>query len=470
MIWTLVAGVLAMGVFGLLMAWRAQQRGQRVEGLSRELADRDPSRRAAAAEVAVDLGLRHVAAPLLRAVATETDPATRLRMAAAVLRRCWEPVSTDDMVAVRLWSAQVLAEPTEPEPPSTLSAVTRGRAVHLPEDLGRSADTPGIETVLVTGAGGPAGQSVIDACRAQGYRVVGVDRDPDAFGLRTADRDAVVLPSSHPDFAESLRSVLVEYSVDALVSTIAEEVEVLADLADLFAECGTATLLPPVAAVAACVDKLKFHEQMTRAKVLVPDTALGEAPPGPGPWIVKPRFGRGSRGVTMARTRTAVKAAVAGDVEMIVQKQMEGREFTADCLLDPEGRVAVVVPRWRLATRGGISVVGETFRHSGVDRAARRTLTSLGLRGPACVQGFVTPDNHVVIIEVNPRFSGGLDLTLGAGADVVGQYLRMIAGLPIDVRRLDWLEGTRMVRGFHTLIDTPTTLLTPVETVAEVAV
>ena len=50
---------------------------------------------------------------------------------------------------------------------------------------------------------------------------------------------------------------------------------------------------------------------------------------------------------------------------------------------------------------------------------AAAALAAVGLTGPANVQGFVADDGAATVVEINPRFSGGLPLTLAAGADVV---------------------------------------------------
>jgi carbamoyl-phosphate synthase large subunit len=50
--------------------------------------------------------------------------------------------------------------------------------------------------------------------------------------------------------------------------------------------------------------------------------------------------------------------------------------------------------------------------------------------------------------EVNPRFSGGLPLTLAAGADVVEEYLRGVMGLPLRPERLVARPGVKMMRYF----------------------
>jgi carbamoyl-phosphate synthase large subunit len=49
---------------------------------------------------------------------------------------------------------------------------------------------------------------------------------------------------------------------------------------------------------------------------------------------------------------------------------------------------------------------------------------------------------------VNPRFSGGLPLSLHAGADLVGEYLRAIMGRDPRADRLVARPGVTMVRYF----------------------
>ena len=75
-------------------------------------------------------------------------------------------------------------------------------------------------------------------------------------------------------------------------------------------------------------------------------------------------------------------------------------------------------------------------------------LKAVGLIGPANVQGFVTDDGAVVIHEVNPRFSGGLPLSLAAGADLVEEYLRAIMGAAVRPERLVGRPGVLMLRHF----------------------
>ena len=131
----------------------------------------------------------------------------------------------------------------------------------------------------------------------------------------------------------------------------------------------------------------------------------------------------------------------------IVQHALAGREFTADLLVDRGGELVGCVPRWRLETKSGISTKGETFDDPSVRGAAARTVAAVGLEGALNLQGFVEGDTTTVV-EVNPRFSGGLPLSLAAGADLVGEQLRGTLGEPIRRERLQARPGVRMSRYF----------------------
>jgi carbamoyl-phosphate synthase large subunit len=168
----------------------------------------------------------------------------------------------------------------------------------------------------------------------------------------------------------------------------------------------------------------------------------------PGPWTVKPRSGRGSRGVRQLDTAAEVAGALRADPELLAQTRLTGREFTADALVARDGRLLTVVPRWRAETKAGISVKGATFDSPAVTDAVADTLAAVGLTGPANVQGFVDDAGRATVVEVNPRFSGGLPLTLAAGADVVATYLAGVRDPHAELPLLWFSPGVRMSRYF----------------------
>jgi carbamoyl-phosphate synthase large subunit len=153
------------------------------------------------------------------------------------------------------------------------------------------------------------------------------------------------------------------------------------------------------------------------------------------------------------QTRSHLAAALRQVPDPLVQTQLTGREFTADVLVDVTGAVVCVAPRWRVETRGGISTKGATFSDDEVTNVVSLVVKSLDLVGPANVQGFVAEDGAVAVHEVNPRFSGGLPLTLAAGADMVEEYLRGVMGMPLRPERLVARPGVSMMRYFSEVFE-----------------
>ena len=303
--------------------------------------------------------------------------------------------------------------------------------------------------IVVTGAGGAAGVAVIRALRASGERVAAVDADPLAAGLALADERAVISRACTPEFFDDLCAAVSRFGADVVLCTVSEEMLVLAGREDELADAGASVWLSPRASVATCVDKWEFARAVRAAGFPSPATAWGpHAQHVPGPWIVKPRFGRGSRDVYPVDDCDELQWAAARVADPIVQTRLTGREFTVDVVIDREGQVAGAIPRWRLETKAGISTKGRTFVDPHVSALAAHTATTLGLQGAVNVQGFVADDGTVSIVEVNPRVSGGLSLTQAAGADVVGELVRGSRGEPLQPERLQFQAGVTMSRHF----------------------
>lgn len=410
--------------------WRAALRVREHRVMADALHDDDPVARCAAVRVAVDHGLRRHAKLLLSQAESERDPDVRDTMMRALEASFIDPTSNSELLRLQLWARR---ERWQRLPPDR----SAGRRDHDIVEPGKS--------VIVTGAGGAAGVAVIRALTGR-VRVIGADCDATAAGQGLADDFAVIPRADDPDLVPTLVKIAQRTGATALLSTVAEELGALHYGVDLLHEAGLATWLPPAVGVRICLDKWRFALLCERNGVPVPATGLATNLDVPGPWIVKPRFGRGSRDVHAADTEDELDWALSRVPEPIVQTRLTGREFTVDALTDRDSRLVGAVPRWRLETKAGISTKGRTFACPQVARETGRLLASLGHQGPANVQGFMADDGSISFIEVNPRFSGGLPLSLAAGSDLVGEYLRGVYGLPLRPERLRAQAGLTMSR------------------------
>ncbi|MBV9447150.1 MAG: ATP-grasp domain-containing protein [Streptosporangiaceae bacterium] len=439
--------LIALGVgWRVIVTWRIRRR---LIGL---LGSADPVTRAGTLTILVAEGIERFAPALCRMSETETDPAVLDALAEVVSRTQAMPARTPDLISLRLWAATR---------PATVALPARPAPIPIEGVVISNASAE--KVVLVTGAGGPAGVAVIRALRRAGHRVVACDADRHAVGFRLADEFARVPRADDPAFAESVTKAVTRSGAVALISTVAEELVPLHAAVASLAEAGAATWLPGPWSVEHCVDKWLFYQLMTEHGVPVPATAQwsersvelawASGHGVPGPWIVKPRFGRGSRDIYAAANAADLSYALSHAPEPLVQTKIIGREFTVDTLSGKDGLLHGAVPRWRLETKAGISTKGVTFRHHELVDLVAEVLGALRLEGPACVQGFRADDGQLVFTEVNPRFSGGLPLSLAAGADLVGECLSRILGGVVRPERLAFRSGVTMLRYFDEVFE-----------------
>lgn len=381
-----------------------------------------------------------------------------------IAMRQWEPVSTSGVAALRLWARGWLLaqEATEDSSSPSTAPAPDPRSPALEQRLEEDSRYPGgigrggPFIVGVTGAGGPAGISVVRALLDAGHRVLALDADPHAGGFKVHGVDWAVVPRfDDPNYGQAMIDHVTSHSLQALICTVAEEYRALAAVAPQLTALGCKTWLPDLDAVDRCIDKARFARVMENHDIAHPPTStrVRGLKRIPGPWIVKPRRGRGSRGVIASNSLREVRSLMKSNPDLVVQSRLEGDEFTADVLIDRNGQMMTCVPRWRLATRGGISVHGLTFDSPEVTRTCAEVVAAIGLTGAANIQGMVDDQGEVSVIEVNARFSGGLPLTLAAGADVVGAYLQAILEPERRIAPLYFIPGVRMTRVFNEFIE-----------------
>ena len=123
--------------------------------------------------------------------------------------------------------------------------------------------------------------------------------------------------------------------------------------------------------------------------------------------MVKPRQGSGARSIHRADDARAAEFFVDYVKEpTMVQRLMDGPEFSIDCLSDLEGRCLNAIPRTMIESRGGESIKGTVIADAELIELGRRVVESLGVRGPCTVQVFRDREIGLGITDVNTRFGG----------------------------------------------------------------
>ncbi|MFQ5654820.1 MAG: ATP-grasp domain-containing protein, partial [Planctomycetota bacterium] len=178
-------------------------------------------------------------------------------------------------------------------------------------------------TILRTGAGSLPSPPVIEGLRSLGCRVIAADVDPVSVGFTCADSWRPIPRANAPAFGASILSLCREERVDAILPAVNEEIPRLADIREELEGRGTALIAPTAAAIEVCLDKALTTQALRGLDVPTPeiwDPAQGTAAlEGVRfPALIKPRSGRGSRGIRRLRDREELSFHLARAGEPVV--------------------------------------------------------------------------------------------------------------------------------------------------------
>lgn len=253
--------------------------------------------------------------------------------------------------------------------------------------------------VLVTGAAGPAGRSLLDQLGERAIAAVGCDLSPSPRpdGVRVHQVPA----ATDPRFVPALATLAARERADLVIPTVSEELPVLS-------RAGLErTLIGPPAAVETAADKLLTARALAAAGVAVPFTfAASEMNDGAArlvgvPYLTKPRVGRGGRGV---RVHESWPPPVPDD--HVVCELAPGQEYCVQVHVPGDGRsVAIVLRKTALREgRHGNAVGVEVVEVPAVAAVGLAACRALGLTGPADVDVRRRADGTPAVLEVNARF------------------------------------------------------------------
>jgi carbamoyl-phosphate synthase large subunit len=307
-----------------------------------------------------------------------------------------------------------------------------------------------VKTLLFTGGGGAASEALYRLLSGR-YHVHFADADPQAksFGV-PPDAWHVIPPATAPDFVDALARLCRNLEVDLLVPGVDEELLIVSRAPTPIAP---QVLLPPAEFVERHLDKLASTMHLKALGLPAPDTELlRERRRVTFPCIVKPRRGRGSRHVAVVHSEAELEAHVLLSrrqaEDFIVQRYLEGQEYTVTMVADRTGVLRAVVPV-KVALKKGITLRAETDRDERVAAACVAIHRAQPAGGCFNIQLVKTESGDVMPFEINPRISTTTCLALAAGVDFVDLYLGGRAASPGEHGLAAFENHYRLKRSWH---------------------
>jgi carbamoyl-phosphate synthase large subunit len=277
-------------------------------------------------------------------------------------------------------------------------------------------------------------QAFRNALRSLGLpgAVIVTDVNPLSPAVHVADRAYRVPMSSDPEYLDEVRALCASERVRLLVPTIDDELPIFGEARESFEAAGTVVACSPEPTNSLCNDKYETCRRLRAAGVSAAQSYRpGELTHVETPLFIKPRTGRGAVGAFAVHSRRELDFFLEYIPDPIVQELLEGPEYTIDVLCDFQGRPLSIVPRERVVIRAGVIDRGRTVNDPALIALARHACDAIRFHGALNIQCRMRAGSPV-IFEINPRFSGGIALTLQAGADFPQTLIRLALGRRVE--------------------------------------
>lgn len=266
-----------------------------------------------------------------------------------------------------------------------------------------------------------------------GGNVITVDYDIHSPALFFSHRHYKVPLVLEPEYLLQIRDIVKKEKINLIIPTIDQELMLWAEHKEEFQQLGVRASISPLDTIVVCNDKWDTFNFFKEHRIPFPRTYLPETLTYSMdyPLFIKPRQGRGSVDSYIVKNKKELDFFVDYVKAPLVQDYLTGKEFTVDAFYSESGTLISCVPRYRLVIRSGVSDRGRTFKNKELTRWVQKIGQLMKFEGAVNIQGKICKQK-LSFFEINPRFSGGIQLSTAAGPNFAEFLVREIQGETLE--------------------------------------
>lgn len=255
--------------------------------------------------------------------------------------------------------------------------------------------------ILVTGIGGNVAQGILRNIRSccENSFLVGTNVASVSSGNYLCDRVFEVPYSTEEDYIPQIKRICIEYNIQLIIPST--------DLETLYLGLAQSEL-PSVACIDPQIGKIFLDKYLTAnefkkfsipfAETTLPSQFINVH----DDFIVKPREGRGSRGLHINPPNPR-----SFSDDFIVQRLYKGQEITTAFYVTKIGSLLGSITMERSLSNGTTSECLVSFKYARqINEIIEKMLSVWKIRGSCNIQSIVTDDGEVIPFEINGRISG----------------------------------------------------------------
>lgn len=293
-------------------------------------------------------------------------------------------------------------------------------------------------------------KSIYDELNVEG-KVLTADLKDNSPAGKISDKHVLVPRVDSENYITTLLRVCKEHQISLLIPLIDTELILLSNHKKDFENIGVKLLISDPKTHEICNDKILTANFFALNGFDTPKVYSIDEEIQKGkleqPLLIKPSKGSSGIGVHIVKQSEELEFYAKYLQEPILQELIKGEEYTIDVFTDFDGQVLTAVPRLRIETRAGEVSKGKTICNSLLIQKATDVVNALpGAFGCITVQCFLTENNKVKFIEINPRFGGGAPLSLVAGADYAKYLVETLLNKDVSFNIDHWQKNLLMLR------------------------
>lgn len=256
--------------------------------------------------------------------------------------------------------------------------------------------------ILITNATKRGAVSLIKSLKnisSLSLKIFGCDNVHLGYESGTILVDTYILINTDEPYLEQIKRLCTLYKIDMLLSVLDEENILFAKYRNDL----PVSYLPSIEVLELFHDKLQATLAIERLGLQIPrivhDLYLENK------IIFRDRISVGSRGIYIVDLNKDKVIENHFKSNSFIQEYIDGQEYTVDVFADKEGTPVLIIPRWRIDIKDGISFVCQTVNQEALILACHKIFETYKIPGLSNVQ-FIMQDNKPYFIELNPRFAG----------------------------------------------------------------
>lgn len=287
--------------------------------------------------------------------------------------------------------------------------------------------------ILLTAIGSASALSVARQLKKEGYGVYGTDIFPSEW-LYGADEfiKAYKAPLAYSDeYVFAMLDIAKSNNIDILVPLTDPECDVLSKQKELFSKHNIIIACLDEEINSLCRNKLLTQNRLKTIVNTIDTYSVEEAHNLNFPMIAKPIDGRSSEGLKVLQSLSELEQIKNSKRNYILQKYIEGSIYTVDCVRDKFGNCVCLARKELLRTVNGLGTAVEFYDKKTAEADAEAIMCELNIVGCVNIE-FIESSGKFYILEINPRFSGGVGFSIMRAYDFANASIFAYLGKRID--------------------------------------